>query len=262
MVIKRLSVLLLSFFSVCLFSFGVMAQALDAAWVRAIEQDRPRDLIQQLAQGLDPNSRDSELNPALMLAIQNESWRAYDTLLANRNTDVELANGRQETPMMYLALLGQTERLRDLQQRGGQINRLGWTPLHYAASKGKQDTVRYLLSQQALVNAPAPDGSSPLMMAALSGSRQVVDLLLQAGADVSMQNAQHLKASDWAKSAQHDNLALYLERIEADPLSAYVPASETRTPSTEQSRAPAKTESGGGGSQYFDLDRFEKIDTP
>lgn len=264
MVIKRffVSALIALGGSLALLPATVMAD--DNAWVMAIEQDRPQVLMRELAQGMDPNSRDQDLNPALMVAIKNQSWAAYDMLLANRNIDIELANGRQETPMMYLALLGETKRLQALQQRGGQVNRVGWTPLHYAASKGQVDTVRYLLNQQAIVNAPAPNGTSPLMMAAFSGKREVVDALLAAGADIRMQNAEHLKASDWARSARHENLAAYLEQVEHNP---GVAAPSTLSAPTAQSnkggnsvQPDSATESSGA--RYFDLKRFDEPSAP
>ncbi len=60
---------------------------------------------------------------------------------------------------------------------GAQVNRLGWTPLHYAASRGRAQTARMLIAHGAIINAPGPDGTTPLMMAALSGNAEVVDLL-------------------------------------------------------------------------------------
>lgn len=266
MVIKRLFSFSIFFVALCASAFFSHAWADDSAWRVAIEQDRPQEVMRELAQGMDPNSRDSELNPALMVAIRNQSWGAYDVLLANRNTDIELANGRQETPMMYLALLGETKRLQALQQRGGQVNRLGWTPLHYAASKGHLDTVRYLLTQKAIVNAPAPNGTSPLMMAAFSGKRDVVDALLAAGADSRMQNAEHQKASDWARSAGHEQLASYLEEVEQGrqtPSSSVNSSVNKPAPAQSQNkRSAVKPDASQGSARYFDLDRFDEPSTP
>lgn len=255
-------------------------------WYLALENDRPNIIEQEFNRGANPNAVDAKGNPSLMLAIRNQSWKVVDTLLANRRTNVNIENEARETPMMYLALMGETERLRDLQARGGQINRIGWSPLHYAASKGHEETVRYLLSQKAIVNAPAPDGTSPLMMAALSGKRAVVDLLLAAGADPSMQNAQGLSPADWARSANHDQLAAYLDQAVARK-AAPTPAAGTysnesvqtyglperveqpdlnrvQTVTVEPKPAPAAESSStapassGSSSRYFDLDRFDK----
>lgn len=285
----KLPALFLLFSGVLALSVPAQAQRQDAEssnWYLALENDRPNITVQELAQGADPNAKDDKGNPSLMLAIRSQSWKVVDALLANRRTDVNIENASRETPMMYLALMGETNRLKALQARGGQINRVGWSPLHYAASKGREETVRYLLSQKAIVNAPAPDGTSPLMMGALSGNRQVVDMLLQAGADPAMQNAQGLSAASWARSANHEQLADYLDQVTAKraaagrgPVSAPDGAAQTygiadrpvaddplhvetlilgteTPPAAEPAPKPAKS------SGYFDLERFDRPAEP
>src|SRR5690606_42024301 len=69
-------------------------------------------------------------------------------------------------------------------------SRLGWTPLQYAASKGHLDTVKMLIANKAMVNAPGPDGTTALMMAAYDGNEAVVRYLLAHGADATMVNLQ------------------------------------------------------------------------
>ena len=119
-----------------------------------------------------------------MRAVVAGAWNVFDAIAADRRTDVNAENPAGETPLMYLAIAGQTDRARALIARGAQVNRLGWTPLHYAASKGQLAMAQLLLQHKAMVNAPAPSGETPLMMAALSGSKPMVELLLKAGADV------------------------------------------------------------------------------
>ncbi|KDO22630.1 TKL protein kinase [Saprolegnia parasitica CBS 223.65] len=65
----------------------------------------------------------------------------------------------------------------------------GWTPLHYAASKGHVDVVRLLLDKGAKFDACTTDGSTLLHCAASNGHVDVVRLLLDKGADVDASNA-------------------------------------------------------------------------
>ncbi|HEU0230272.1 MAG TPA: ankyrin repeat domain-containing protein, partial [Burkholderiaceae bacterium] len=130
---------------------------------------------------------------------------------ADPQTNVNLANRLDETPLMYLAIVGQTARARTLIQRGAKVNRLGWTPLHYAASTGQLETAKMLLADKAIVNAPGPDGTTPLMMAALSGSDAMVRLLLHAGADPTMRNLKGQSAADWARQKGFNDLAAKLD---------------------------------------------------
>jgi ankyrin repeat protein len=180
-----------------------------------VANDRADDVRALLAQGWNPNTR-IKGQPAIMQAMRDNAWHVYDLLAADPRTDVNAANDQGETPLMYLAILGQTQRARTLIARGAQVNRLGWTPLHYAASKGQMDMAKLLLADKAIVNAPGTDGTTPLMMAGYSGSRDMVELLLKAGADATMRNTQGLDAAAWAASAQHADLAQLLARTAAE----------------------------------------------
>jgi len=246
------------------FSVAAFAAAPSAAWWVDIVNDREAAVRQQLARGVDPNASSSENLPALMLAIRSEAWKVYDALLADPRTQVEVENGHGETPLMYLALLGETDRAVALIERGAKVNRLGWTPLHYAASKGQVETARMLLKRGAIVNAPAPDGTSPLMMAAYSGNRDVVQLLLDHGADPTAINLQKLTAADWARERRHGRLADELDELTARTRAAREGrAVDTPAPASAPSSTPADAGAAApaaGGSRYFDLDRFERED--
>lgn len=187
---------------------GMAARPADA-WVY-VANDKAGDMKELLAAGWDPNTR-YRGQPALMQAVRDGSWTVFDVLAADRRTDINATNASDETPLMYLAVQGQTARAQVLIARGAKVNRLGWTPLHYAASTGHVDTAKLLLSHQAIVNAPGPDGTTPLMMAGRSGSREMAQLLLDAGADPTMRSLQGLDAAAWARSAKYEQLAGLLE---------------------------------------------------
>jgi len=223
-----------------------------------ILNDRAQAVTQQLATGLDPNIKSEEGQPAVMWAIQNQSWSVYDLLRQHRNFDPNIANDNNETPLMYLAILGELERGQSLVQQGAKINRLGWTPLYYAASKGQLDFARWLLEEGAFIHAPAPDGTTPLMMAAFSGNRDVVDLFLQEGADLNAVNIHRHTAADWADSAKHSRLGNYLRSLAAGEESKAADSTQTEAEGQgADSDTASPREGGSGGSQYFDLGRFD-----
>ena len=241
------------------------------SWWTGIQQDKASVVKTLLAQGADPNAVSEAGQPAIMQAIRDGSWDVYDLLLAHRNINLNATNAAGETPLMYLAILGDTRRAQALIKRGANVNRLGWTPLHYAASKGHADTVRMLIANKAIVNAPAPDGTTALMMAAYAGSQDVVDALLESGADVTMQNLQKQDAADWARRRNQDKLAARLDTLIAQKLAARssrqsgesepkpsMPHTAQPAPSPAPQKQDGSTADKQGSSRYFDLDRFEK----
>lgn len=231
--------------------------ATPASWWVDIVNDRAASVRDELARGADPNAVNDEDLPTLMLAIRSGAWQVYDALLAHRSTQIEVENKHGETPLMYLALLGETERALELIERGAQINRLGWTPLHYAASRGQTETARMLIERGAIVHAPAPDGTTPLMMAAYSGDRDTVQLLLDHGADATAININKHTAADWARERRHTALADDLEAV-----AQRTRAQREGRPAPAQ-QAPLRSDSSKPSSntnQYFNLDRFEKED--
>ncbi|ETF01961.1 ankyrin [Advenella kashmirensis W13003] len=168
-------------------------------WWNDVKNDRPSDVTQAISQGADPNMVNQNGEPALIQAIRDQSMGVFDALAANPKTDVNAVNRTGETPLMYLAIIGDVPRAEKLVARGAKVNRLGWTPLHYAASKGHVDMIKFLLGKGAYPNAPAPDGSSPVLMAVTSKNADAVRALVAAGADPRAINQKNVSALDMAK---------------------------------------------------------------
>jgi len=197
-----------------LLSASVTAGAADMDdWWFYVRNDFWHQIDPLIQKGADPNRVDPEGQPTLVEAIRNKAWKTYDGLLEQPNIDLEAANREGETPLMLLSVLGETKRVRALLDRGAQVNRLGWTPLHYAASRGQLEVAQLLIRRKAIINAPSPDGTTPLMMAALSKNEKMVQLLLDAGAEPTTRNLSKLNAADWAHSANADRLANKLDEV-------------------------------------------------
>ena len=114
---------------------------------------------------------------------------------------------------MMAAIKGNVDAVKALIARDADVNKTGWTPLHYAASGPNTRLVELLLSQGADLEAAAPNGSTPLMLAAQAGPEATIDLLLHRGADPKRRNQRELQAVDFARMGGREWLAKRLEPL-------------------------------------------------
>lgn len=200
------------FLALIVASTSALAQSRDDLWI-FVRNNQANNVQALLTQGLDPNTRDQRGNPIIMQAVRDGAWDVFEVVLNNRKTDINIMNGYQETPLMYVSLVGNLEMTKKLVAKGAQVNHLGWTPLHYAAAKGQLPVVEFLLAQGALPNAPAPDGTSPIAMAAKAGAVDTVQALLASGADPSAVNTNGVDAVQAARERGHTKLADALQEV-------------------------------------------------
>lgn len=175
----------------------------------AITRDNTGPLPGLQARGFDFNSPDPALQPPLVLAIRKESWRVADFLLGVPALQVDARNPAGENALMLAAIKGQVALVQRLLARQAQVNKPGWTPLHYAVSHvgpEAQAIVRLLMEQHAYIDAASPNGTTPLMMAARYGQADVVQLLLGEGADPALRNDQGMDAIDFARRADRPDI--------------------------------------------------------
>jgi ankyrin repeat protein len=169
---------------------------------RAVRSNNASGVESLLRRGFDPNTRDEHGLTGLLIAIREPSPRVVQVLLASPQTNVELRNGNDESPLMLAAIKGQMDLVKQLIARDADINKPGWTALHYAASSGQVEIMKLLLEKYAFIDAQSPNGTTPLMMAAMYGSPDSVKLLLDEGADPLMKNQQEMTATDFATQGQ------------------------------------------------------------
>lgn len=178
---------------------------------RAVEVDDAAAVRQLLARGMDPNTLDPRGQHALFLALRGGSAKVFEALMQHPDTRVETANANDETALMMAALRADVGAMASLVARGAAINRTGWTPLHYAASSPSPAPVQWLLDRGAAVDARAPNGNTPLMLAARYGHEDSVTLLLARGADRNLRNANDLDAAAYARLDGREPVARRLE---------------------------------------------------
>ncbi len=89
-------------------------------------------------------------------------------------------------PIHTAAREGDVDKVRELLDRGGDINRnsRNGTPLHVAILADRQEVVEFLIANGADVNAVSSTFGMPLHVAALKGSAIITSLLIANGADV------------------------------------------------------------------------------
>jgi ankyrin repeat protein len=170
----------------------------------AIKVDDAAAVTALLQRGFDVNTPDPESSHALAIALSVPSPRVVQVLLNWPATRVDQRNAQDETPLMVVALRGNLAVAQALIEKDADVNKPGWTPLHYAATNGHLDVMQLLLEHHAYIDAESPNGSTPLMMAALYGTPQAVKLLLDAGADPFLKNQLQLGALDFAKSGSRE----------------------------------------------------------
>jgi ankyrin repeat protein len=195
------------------FGFGFAVAGSYEDFFAAIARDDPVTINQLIQRGFDPGSRDPKGETALFVALRARSLKAADALLAGPQPDINVLNENGESALMMAALKGQLDWVKRLIERGAQVNKTGWTPLHYAATGPNPAVVQLLLERGAAVDAESPNRTTPLMMAARYGDEAGVDLLLARGADPQRRNALGLSAADFARDGGRAALATKLTKL-------------------------------------------------
>lgn len=177
-------------------SFDQFFQALKLNQVSTLENLKAR--------GFDLNTRNESGEPPLVMALREGSLKVADYLIAQPEVQLDVRNDKDENALMLAAIKGNLEQVQALIRRKAQVNKPGWTPLHYAASSTSDRSpaiVSLLLEHHAYIDASSPNGSTPLMLAAMYGDARSTDILLEAGADPRLVNQIGLNAIDFAQRA-------------------------------------------------------------
>ncbi|MDR1310475.1 MAG: ankyrin repeat domain-containing protein [Burkholderiaceae bacterium] len=187
--------------SVFLFFFAVQGYA-DTTddFLGAVEVDYVDKVSRMLKEGVNPNTaEDGSGNTGLIVALFEGSMRSFQVILENPFTDINHRARNGNTALMVAVFKSNMPAIQALLARNAVVNQPGWTALHYAAATGNEEIMRILLDKKAQVDATAPNGTTPLMMAARSGHIRAVKLLLDHGADVRLKNEWHMSAIDFAR---------------------------------------------------------------
>ena len=195
--------------SFLLFSGLISAQTADQItdFTKAAKFDDVSEVRSLIKAGVNPNTLDPKGSPMLILAIRDKSLKVTDLLLANPAIDVNLTNVSGENALMLAAFDGQLALVKTLVvDKKAAVNKLGWSPIHYAATNGHLEIVQFLMANGAQINALSPSETTPLMMSIGSGNELLIKYLLDNGADLRMRNHEGYTAIDVAQLFGKDDI--------------------------------------------------------
>ena len=200
MLIIKIKIGLFALFSLLTLTALAQTESQITNFTKAAKFDDISEVKELIAQGVSPNAVDPKGNPMLLVAIRDKSDKVTEYLLKNQNIDVDLSNKYGETPLMIASIEGNLPMVKTLVlQNHARIDHIGWTPLHYACTRGHLEVAQFLVTNGADVNASSINGSTPLMMAVQSGNEELIKYLLDKGADLQLRNSQGFTAIDIAQ---------------------------------------------------------------
>ncbi len=181
-------------------------------WFRAVRNDDANRCKSLIARGFDVNTLEADrFDTGLIIAVRERSAKVFRLLIDTPGINVDARSRNGDTALMVAAFLSDAVVVEALLGHGAEVNRPGWTPLHYAASAGSILVIRVLLDHDAYIDAESPNKTTPLMMAARAGRREAVQYLLDEGADLSVKNDAGFGASDFARAQGHVDIAAILD---------------------------------------------------
>lgn len=93
-----------------------------------------------------------------------------------------------------------------LNEKGLSMGIYDWTPLHIAAKRGNLDIVQLLIERGAELNALNSMGQTPLFLAVQGGHKDIANLLIERGAIVRIKDKFDKTPLDWADTQEMKDL--------------------------------------------------------
>ncbi|MFC4335815.1 ankyrin repeat domain-containing protein [Salininema proteolyticum] len=169
--------------------------------------------------GADVEARDGEGRTALFTAVIEDHVDVAEVLVEH-GADPDAPDSRGESPWVNTGVTGSVammELLLPLEPDLAQYNRFGGTALHPASERGHVDYVREVLAQSDIPVDRVNDlGWTALLEAVYFGDggtdhQEIVRLLVDAGADASIEDSSGLTALDHARAGGYDEIVRILE---------------------------------------------------
>lgn len=176
-------------------------------------------LITGLKSRIPVDSADASGRTALMIATRSNAIDAARALI-EAGADVNAKDDLHDSPYLYAGAEGRLEILKLTVAAGADlnsVNRYGGTALIPAAHHGHTEVVRYLLTTETNIDHVNFLGWTALLEAVILGDggpayQEIVDLLLQAGADTSIGDKEEVTALEHAKSRGQSEIVQLIDR--------------------------------------------------
>ncbi|XP_067650463.1 ankyrin repeat domain-containing protein 50-like [Haliotis asinina] len=164
--------------------------------------------------GASVSQADDEGNTILDWACKGGHVDIVKRLVSEYSVDVNRKTKTGQTPLMTVALLGHRDMFDVLVSEGAdvyQVDNDDFSILHWACRGGHVDMVKHIVAKySADINRKAKRGEVPLMTAAYNGHSDVVDFLVNKGADVSQLDDNDCNVLHWACRGGHVGMVKHL----------------------------------------------------
>ena len=176
-------------------------------YFKAVMNDDTATVASLLKKGFDPNTIEPERgDTGLILALRENAMKVFRMLLDTQGVDLNAQVRNGDNALMIASYKGNLPAVQALIDKGAEVNKKGWTPLHYAAAAGSNEIVQLLLNKSAYIDAESPNKTTPTMMAARAGHIMTVKLLLDEGADATLKNELGMTAIDFAAKYDYQDI--------------------------------------------------------
>jgi ankyrin repeat protein len=166
-----------------------------------------------LEQKVNVDAQGKQGTTALMLAAENGQVEIVQLLL-KKNADPNLEDQTGWTALMKAVYQGSSGCVEALAARSRQeVNRA----LLVAALTGHKEIAKILIDNGAEVDSRADDGRTPLMLAAGKGDNDFVSFLLKAGADPTLTDKSGATAASLAAAKGHQEVTAHLQQAPLPP---------------------------------------------